>query len=96
MRIKTMVLVAVLLMVVFMGSAYAQQDPIEKAIQVVKRKSTRTVKMSLPAKGAFMPVFTPMKTNFRVGVSMPFMMWSPSWSGPSMRWATWPTNAGTI
>jgi hypothetical protein len=51
MRIKTMVLVAVLLMVVFMGSAYAQQDPIEKAIQSCQKEIDTYCKNVSPGEG---------------------------------------------
>jgi len=47
MPIKTMVLAGSLLLVVFIGSVYAQPDAIEKAVQSCQRKSTSTVKMSL-------------------------------------------------
>lgn len=51
MRIKTMVLVAGLLMVVFMGSAYAQQDPIEKAVQACQKEIDAYCKNVAPGEG---------------------------------------------
>ena len=51
MRTKTMVLVGVLLMAISMGSGYAQQDPIEKAVQACQKEIDTYCKNVAPGEG---------------------------------------------